>query len=164
MRPLTAALALVVAVGIAGRAAPAAADELPAGSMGVVFGLGGGTGAYARPLGLGYHQFGGQAAWQPMSTDRRFGWSLKWSFLFGTMYGAEAARIDSVLRIFQMDLLAGLRLRPGTNPGRYVTLRGGVELFRSNQVIQPGNQRAFAGPAAAPELAPASPMELLAGG
>lgn len=130
-------------------AGAARAETLPPGSMGVMFGVGAGTGPYARRLGVGYHQFGAQAAWQPMSTDRRLGWSLKWAFVFGTMYGAESARIDTRLRTFQMDLMAGLRLRPGANPARYLALRAGVELYRSNEVIQPDNQRAFVGPVAA---------------
>jgi hypothetical protein len=137
-------LAIVLAID----AAPARADSLPSGSMGVMFGAGGGTGQYARKLGLGYYKFGAQAAWQPMTTEQRIGWSLKWGFAFGTMYGADAARIDIYLRTFQMDFMAGLRLRPGSNPRRYLALRGGVELFRSNEVIE-RNQRAFVGPVAA---------------
>jgi len=124
------------------------AETLPSGSLGVMFGAGGGTGRYARSLGLGYYQFGSQAAWQPMTTERRLGWSVKWSFLFGTMYGAEAAHIDLYLRTLQMDFMAGLRIRPGSDPRRYLALRGGVELFRSNQVIE-RDQRAFVGPVAA---------------
>jgi hypothetical protein len=138
-------LAVVCALGLAGAAR---AETLPAGSMGVLFGAGGGTGAYARPLGLGYHQFGGQAAWQPMTTERRIGWSLKWDFVFGTMYGADATRIDTRLRTLQMDFLVGVRVRPGASPGRYLVLRGGLELFRSNEVIPPTNPRAFVGPVA----------------
>lgn len=129
--------------------ASAHAEPLPSGSMGVLFGAGGGTGRYAHQLGLGYYQFGAQAAWQPMATERRFGWSIKWSFVFGTMYGAEAARIDLYLRTLQMDFMAGMRFRPGVSPKRYLALRGGVELFRSNELIAPANQRAFVGPVAA---------------
>jgi hypothetical protein len=139
----------LAALAIAATAAPADAEPLPPGSMGVAFGAGAGTGKYARSLGRGYYQFGGQAAWQPMTTEQRIGWSVKWSFVFGTMYGAESARIDPYLRTLQMDLMAGLRIRPGENPLRYVALRGGVELFRSNEVIQPDDQRAFVGPVAA---------------
>jgi hypothetical protein len=128
-------------------AAPVHAEPLPSGSLGVMFGAGGGTGAYAKKLGIGYYQFGGQAAWQPMTTERRIGWSLKWSFAFGTMYDADAARIDIYLRTLQMDFMAGLRVRPGASPFRYLALRGGVELFRSNELID--GQRAFVGPVAA---------------
>jgi hypothetical protein len=111
-------------------------------------GAGGGTGQYARSLGWGYYQFGAQAAWQPMTTEQRIGWSLKWSFLFGTMYDADSARIDLNLRTLQMDFLAGLRVRPGESRTRYLALRGGVELLRSNEPIQPDNKRAFVGPVA----------------
>ena len=145
---VTAALVLGLAVSV-----PRASGEpLPSGSLGLLFGVGAGTGAYANRLGVGYHQFGGQAAWQPMATERRVGWSLKWSFLFGTMYYADSARIDLYLRTLQMDLMAGLRIRPGTNPRRYVALRGGVELFRANELIAPNNSRAFVGPVAAAAL------------
>lgn len=133
--------ALVVALA----AVPTRADPLPSGSMGLVFGAGGGTGRYARSLGLGYYQFGGQAAWQPMRTERRVGWSLKWQLVFGRMYGAESARVDVVLRTLQLDFMAGLRFRPGESPRRYLALRGGLELFRSNEVIKPDGQRAFVG-------------------
>lgn len=141
-------LPCVVALAIASLAAPGQAEPLPSGSLGVMFGAGGGTGKYARRLGLGYYQFGSQAAWQPMTTEQRIGWSAKWSFVFGTMYGADSARIDIYLRTLQMDLMAGLRIRPGANPLRYLALRGGVELFRSNEGIQPDGQRAFVGPVA----------------
>jgi hypothetical protein len=137
-----------VALVLASVATPAHAESLPSGSLGVMFGVGGGTGQYARRLGLGYYQFGAQAAWQPMTTEQRIGWSAKWSFVFGTMYNADSARIDIYLRTLQLDLMAGLRIRPGVNPRRYLALRGGVELFRSNEVIPPGHQRAFVGPVA----------------
>jgi hypothetical protein len=143
-----AATVTVVFALCAGAARPVRAEQLPSGSIGVMFGAGGGTGAYARSLGFGYYQFGGQAAWQPMTTDRRIGWSLKWMFAFGTMYYAESARIDLYLNTLQMDFMAGVRIRPGTNPRRYLALRGGVELFRANELIAPDNQRAFVGPVA----------------
>jgi hypothetical protein len=152
MRATPICLVALAALVLGASAAPAAAEPLPSGSLGVVFGAGGGTGKYAKSLGLGYYQFGGQAAWQPMTTEQRIGWSVKWSFLFGTMYGAESARIDPYLRTLQMDLMAGLRLRPGANRLRYLALRGGVELFRSNEEIQPTNHRAFVGPVAAAAL------------
>jgi len=143
---LVAGLAAALVLGASG--APAHADPLPSGSLGIMFGGGAGTGRYARSLGIGYYQFGAQAAWQPMTTEQRIGWSLKWSFLFGTMYEADSARIDLNLRTLQMDFLAGLRLRPGESRTRYLALRGGVELLRSNEPIQPDNKRAFVGPVA----------------
>jgi hypothetical protein len=146
MRTLSAGCLVVVAA--LAVALPARAEPLPSGSLGVMFGAGAGTGKYAHSLGLGYYQFGAQAAWQPMTTERRLGWSLKWSFVFGTMYGADSARIDLYLRTLQMDFLAGLRIRPGESRLRYIALRGGVELFRSNEPIQPDAARAFVGPVA----------------
>jgi hypothetical protein len=141
--------ALIVGAGlVVGAPSPARAEQLPSGSIGVLFGAGRGTGAYTHRLGVGYYQFGGQAAWQPMTTERRVGWSLRWLFAFGTMYYAEASRIDLYLRTLQMDFMAGLRLRPWTNPRRYLAVRGGVELFRANQQIPTSNQRAFVGPVA----------------
>jgi len=140
---ILAACALAAA---AGAARPARAEPLPSGSLGIMFGAGGGTGRYARSLGLGYFQFGAQAAWQPMTTERRVGYSLKWSFVFGTMYDADSATVDLYLRTLQMDFLIGARIRPGDSRSRYLALRGGVELFRANQPIMPDNSRAFVGP------------------
>jgi len=148
-RPILAALvALAVGLAIALAAPAARAEPLPSGSLGILFGAGGGTGRYARSLGLGYYQFGAHAAWQPMTTEQRVGYSLKWSFQFGTMYEADTAQIDANLRTLQMGFLAGLRIRPGESRLRYLALRGGVELFRSNEPIKPDGGRAFVGPVA----------------
>ncbi|MBA3454321.1 MAG: hypothetical protein H0T42_14610 [Deltaproteobacteria bacterium] len=122
----------------------ASAEELPPGSLGVIVGVIAGTGADAKPLGVGY-LLGGQAAWQPMSTQSRLGWSVKSSVVFGTMYSSAAARIDDELLTLQMDVMLGIRFRPGDNPSRYLTARVGGALFRANQVIPPSMQRAFAG-------------------
>jgi len=136
MRALVCALTLV--------SASAHAEPLPPGSIGMVVAAASGTGIDAKRLGFGY-QIGGQAAWQPMATERKIGWSAKWSFVFGTMYNSGAASVGDTLLTLQMDLLLGVRIRPGTNPGRYLALRGGGELLRANQVVPPQNHRAFAG-------------------
>ncbi len=134
----------VVAAVLVGATGGSGAEELPPGSLGLLVGVLAGTGADASPLGVGY-ALGGQAAWQPMSTDSRLGWSVKSSVVFGTMYSASAARIDDELLTLQMDLMVGIRLRPGASPSRYLTARVGGALFRANQVIPPNMQRAFAG-------------------
>ena len=121
-----------------------AADPLPPGSLGIVSGAVSGTGADAKNLGFGY-LLGGQAAWQPMDSADRINWSAKWSALFGTMYSADAARINDQLLTLQMDVMLGVRIRPGTTPTRYLTIRGGGALFRANQVIPPQMYRAYAG-------------------
>jgi len=139
----TAAAAIALAA-LGALAAPAAAEPLPPGSLGVVFGAASGTGVDANRLGFGY-QIGGQAAWQPMATENRFGWALKWSAAFGTMYDAGAASVGDTLRTLHMDLMLGIRLRPGLNPSRYLTLRAGGQLLRADQMVPPSNQRAFAG-------------------
>ena len=125
-------------------AAPAAAERLPPGSLGVIVGAASGTGVDANRLGFGY-QIGTQAAWQPMVTERRLGWALKWSVAFGTMYDAGAASVGDTLKTLHMDLMLGVRVRPGIDPSRYVTLRAGGQLLRANQVVPPSMQRAFAG-------------------
>jgi hypothetical protein len=64
------------------------------------------------------------------------------------MYNARAARVGDTLLTFQMDLTAGLRVRPGTNATRYITMRVGPQLMRTDQVIPSmtsDTQRAFAG-------------------
>ena len=144
-------LVLGLSLGLALAPAGARAEPLPSGSLGIMFGGGAGTGRYARSLGIGYYQFGAQAAWQPMRTEHRLGFSVKWSFLFGTMYSADAARVGDELLTFHMDVMAGLRFRPGVNATRYITLRVGPQLMRTNQVIpsmEDQTQRAFFGAAA----------------
>lgn len=124
--------------------AAASAEPLPPGSLGVIAGAASGTGADAGRLGFGY-QIGGQAAWQPMVTERRLGWAIKWSAAFGTMFDAGAASVGDTLKTLHMDLMLGLRFRPGVNPSRYLTVRGGAQLLRANQVVPPSMHRAFIG-------------------
>ncbi len=125
-------------------ASTANADPLPPGSIGGAIGLASGTGADAKRLGFGY-MLGAQAAWQPMDTNQRINWAAKWSAVFGTMYGADAARIGSELLTLKMDLMPGVRIRPGTNPSRYITLRAGGVVLRTDQVIPSKMTRSFVG-------------------
>lgn len=142
------ALLLVIALA----SATAHADALPPGSIGVVAGAVSGTGADGKRIGYGYYaplyppSF--MAAWQPMTSDQRVGWAVRWTTLFGTLYASDAARITENLLTIQMDLTLGIRIRPGVDPSRYIALRAGAELLRANQEIPPVNERAFAGPIA----------------
>lgn len=146
LAPLVLAAALASAgAGVGARAA--AAEPLPPGSLGVFAGVASGTGVDANRLGFGY-QIGGHAAWQPMVTERRIGWGLKWSVAFGTMYDAGAASVGDTLKTLHMDLMLGIRVRPGVNPSRYLTLRGGGQLLRANQEVPPSRERGFWGGAA----------------
>jgi len=130
-------------------AATASAEPLPSGAIGVVTGAVSGTGADAKRLGAGYYQFGAQASWQPTTTERRWGWTLRWATLFGALYGGSAAHVESALHTVQMDLTIGVRVRPWATPSRYLTFRGGGELLRANEPIATADsmtgQRAFYG-------------------
>ncbi len=128
-------------------ASTASADPLPPGSIGGFFGAASGTGADAKRLGYGY-LLGAQAAWQPMDDAQRVNWAAKWSLTFGTMMGAEAARINSDLLILKMDIMPGVRIRPGVDPGRYITLRAGGMIMRTDQIIPNKMTRTFVGPIA----------------
>ena len=125
-------------------AATASAEPLPPGSIGLVAGGNSGTGADAKKLGAGY-SFGLQAAWQPMNSDSRLGWALRWGTFFGRYYSGSAAQIDAVLRTVQMDFTGGLRVRLWDTPKNYLTLRGGAEFFRSNEPLILPMQRSFVG-------------------
>ena len=110
------------------------AEPLPSGAIGVTAGTIAGAGADTKRLGYG-PAFGAQVSWQPTTTERRWGWTLRWSTLFGLMYTGDAAHFDT-LRTVQMDLTLGIRLRPWSSVRRYLTLRGGGQLFLANQRIQ----------------------------
>ncbi|MBA2540422.1 MAG: hypothetical protein H0V17_12350, partial [Deltaproteobacteria bacterium] len=126
----------------------ASAENLPSGSMGLLVGGVAGTGADAKRLGVGYVEpLSFYAAWHPMTTERRVGWELRWNTLFTTNFSADAAQVAD-LQTMQMDLMLGVRVRPGANPRRYLLLRGGPGLFRANQSIPPKMERAFIGPVA----------------
>ncbi|HTL38038.1 MAG TPA: hypothetical protein VL326_33130 [Kofleriaceae bacterium] len=149
MRALAAALVFVCAL-----SATAHSEPLPPGTIGPVFGALSGTGADAKRIGYGLYPFGLQASWQPMTTERTMGWTLRWSTMFGRLYSGSAAQISDVLLTVQMDLLVGLRYRPWSSPRRYLTLRAGGEVLRSNQPIPRSSdddtkQRNFLGAVAA---------------
>lgn len=130
-------------------AAPVRADPVPSGALGLFTGVIAGTGADAARIGVGYYQIGARASWQPMPRERRIGYTLRWSTMFGAFYGGNAQRIDPPLRTTQMDLTVGVRVRPWTTRSRYLTLRGGGELLRANEPIPTGTsmegRRSFAG-------------------
>jgi hypothetical protein len=130
MLRLVAAVALCALVPL-----PAAAEPLPSGYIGPLFGGTSGTGADNKRLGYGVIPFGLQAAWQPTTTERPYGWTIRWSTMFGRLYNGNAAKIDDLLLTVQMDVMVGVRYRPWATPRRYLTLRGGGELLRVNQPI-----------------------------
>ncbi len=111
----------------------AQAEPLPSGAIGVTAGTISGAGADTKRLGYG-PAFGAQVSWQPTTTERRWGWTLRWSTLFGLMYTGNAAHFDT-LRTVQIDLTLGVRLRPWSSVRRYLTLRGGGQLLLANQRI-----------------------------
>jgi hypothetical protein len=111
------------------------AEPLPPGTIGPLTGALAGTGADAKRIGYGVYSFGLQASWQPTSTERSYGWTIRWSTMFGRLYNGSAAQISDPLLTVQMDLLVGARYRPWTSPRRYLTLRAGGEILRSNQPI-----------------------------
>jgi hypothetical protein len=127
--------AFVVVLVVLLRAAAASAEPLPSGTIGPVFGITSGTGADAKRLGYGFYPFGLQASWQPMSTEHKRGWSLRWATLFGRLYNGDEAQIGDELRTVQMDVMAGIRVRPWATPRRYLTFRVGGEILRVDQPI-----------------------------
>ncbi len=124
----------------------ASAEPLPSGSMGLVAGAAAGTGADANRLGIGYivYPFSFSAAWQPMNTEDRVGWAIRWTTIFTSWGYASAAQLAD-LETMQMDITLGVRARPGKSVRRYLTARLGPQMFRANQTIPPKMQRAFVG-------------------
>jgi hypothetical protein len=70
-----------------------------------------------------------------MSTEHKRGWSLRWATLFGRLYNGDEAQIGDELRTVQMDVMAGIRVRPWATPRRYLTFRVGGEILRVDQPI-----------------------------
>lgn len=146
-------VATAVVCGLCGPGALADGEPLPPGAIGPIIGGVSGTGADAKRLGAGV-QYGAQASWQPMSSDRSWGWALRWATMFGRNYGGTAAQVDSKLSTLQMDVTIGLRYRPWATTRRYLTMRAGAELLRTNEPIPTSSdagaemRRAFLGGAA----------------
>ncbi|CAN5894740.1 hypothetical protein BH11MYX2_BH11MYX2_23790 [soil metagenome] len=136
---LASAVALTLAAhGVAG------AEPLPPGSIGAFLGGAVGTGADANTLGVGVLR-GVYAAWQPMSTEQRANWALKWDVVWGAMSYSRERKLGDDLSTLQMDLMPGLRFRPGDSRTRYITLRAGGSLLRLDQTLPDHKGRAFAG-------------------
>src|SRR6267142_6877520 len=95
------AMAVLVAAGTA------RAEPLPPGSLEGLFGGTSGAGADAKRLGYGY-VVGVEASYQPISTEQRIGFAVRWSTLFGGMYNGNAEKVNPPLRTVQMDLTAGI--------------------------------------------------------
>lgn len=127
MRALVAAAAVTLA-------SSAAAENLPSGALGVVGGVPAGTGADAKLMGVGY-QYGLQASWQPTSSDRAYGYTVRWATLIGSLYNASAAQVENTLSTVTMDLTVGMRFRPWATPRRYLTARASASLLRANEPI-----------------------------
>jgi len=125
--------------------AAAGAEPMPSGAIGIFTGAISGSGADAKRIGAGYYQIGAQASWQPTTTEQRIGWTLRWATMFGALYGGSAQHIEPALHTLQMDLTLGVRLRPWTTVTRYLTLRGGAEILRSNEPIVTSNDPMDAG-------------------
>jgi hypothetical protein len=125
--------ALAVAVLLASTVARA--EPLPSGAIGVTTGAVAGTGADNKRVGAGFYEFGAQASYQPMNTEHRLGFTIRWAAMFGLMYGGSASHIDTTLRTVEMDLTAGIRVRPWNSVSRYLTFRVGADLLRSNEPI-----------------------------
>ncbi len=137
---------VVIAVSALG-ASTVRAEPLPPGALELIGGAIGGTGADAKRVGFGW-QFGASAAWQPMDTSHRVGLALRWSVLFAGLYDSSASLDQSPsagLRTVMMDATGGIRFRPWGTPTRYLTLRFGAGLLRSNDPIT-GGSRDYLGP------------------
>jgi hypothetical protein len=122
-------------------------ESLPSGSLGVVGGGVAGTGADAKRLGYGgvVPGLSFSASWQPMTTERRIGWTVRWTTMTTFNLDASAAQVQDLEKL-QFDLTFGMRVRPWDNVRRYLTVRAGPALLRANQTIPPTMQRAFLGP------------------
>ncbi|MEO8840065.1 MAG: hypothetical protein ABI591_03200 [Kofleriaceae bacterium] len=125
--------ALAVALLLAATAVHA--EPLPPGAIGVTTGVVAGTGADTKRVGVGFYEFGAQASYQPTKTEQRWGPTIHWAAMFGLMYGGSASHIDTTLRTVEMDLTAGIRVRPWSSVSYYLTFRGGANLLRSNEPI-----------------------------
>ena len=96
-----------IAIGVVGvtlvAVRPAMAEKLPSGAMGLIVGAVAGTGPDANRLGVGYIDvLSFQAAWQPMDSEQRIGWTMRWSTIF-TAVGPKA----TILRLVVDQALAG---------------------------------------------------------
>ncbi len=137
--------ALLVALLLAAAAAPAAADTLPSGMIGLVGGVRQGIGPVAPQFALGA-LWGIEAGWQPMVATRTFGWAVRWRTLFSGYWSADAANTATDLRVVEMDVGGALRIAPDRGKGRLVDLGGGISALRTNVPLAPDGHRSYFGP------------------
>ncbi len=126
-------------------AAPAAAaDTLPSGMIGPIFGGRQGTGAVEPQFGLGA-LWGIEAGWQPMRQAQRVGLAVRWRTLFSGYWSNDASNVAAQLRVIEMDLGAYGRIALGQQP-RYFDLGAGWSVMRSNIPLNPDGKRSYTGP------------------
>ncbi len=136
--------ALVVAV-LCAAAAPAGADELPAGRFGVIAGARTGTGALGDRFGFG-PVWGMEAGYNPADTERNWSFGVAWSVLWGWFRADRPSVNDGSLWLLEMNFGGRVRRRLGATSQAYLVGNVGVTVLRTNTPIPPDDKRSYLGP------------------
>ena len=140
------ALVTLAALGTLGTTASTAhADPLPPAHAGLAMLISHGGGTSANDLGTGVGA-AIQAGWQPMTTEQRLGWVVRWGWSRNLYGDAPAAPVTRDLELTELEMTVGARLAPTAAAGRYLTARVGAALLRSNESIPPDDTRSYVGP------------------
>jgi hypothetical protein len=144
----------LVVLGLLALAAPAQAEELPAGKLGLTFGARQPMGALGGQFSVG--MVGGiEAGWQPTSTDRRLSLGVDWSLSWGYHWADDASDNAAKLSSREMSLGVKARFLAGQAASPLFLSTGlGAVLLRTSVPVPPDDERSYLGMywSAGPEL------------
>jgi hypothetical protein len=141
MRFLAAALGVLA---VLCPAAPARAEELPAGKIGTNLGVRQGLGSLGGQYTLGV--VGGvQAGWQPTSTARRLSFGVDWSLGWGYHWADQSSVNASSLSTREMTLGVKVRILTSQASPLFVSTGMGAQLLRTSVPVPPDDERSYLG-------------------
>ena len=122
----------------------AAAEELPAGKIGLMGGARQGLGSLGSQFSLG-PVWGIEAGWQPSSTDRRLSVGVHWSLVWGYHWPGDGSSNAASLSSREMSLGVKGRLLTGQSSPLFLSTGLGVALLRTSVPVPPDDERSYVG-------------------
>ncbi len=138
MRRALAVLAVV------GAAAPAAAEELPSGKIGVTGGVRQGLGSISGRFDIGW-VVGVEAGWHPASTDRRWSLGVNWSLVWAGAGAGNETENSAGLSSREMTFGVKARLLTGQASPLFLSLGTGLSILRTSVPVPPDDKRSYYG-------------------
>lgn len=146
MQRLAAILIVLAGVAVLPAAVRAQPEDetLPAGRIGVNFGVRQGLGRLGSDYGVG--MVGGiEAGYHPMRLDQRLSLGAFWA-VRRSWFGDDEASIAGSLDLIELDFGARVRVAQERGVQRFLVLGAGASVLRTNVPLPPDDRRNYVGP------------------